>query len=77
MLCRSFCTTLVLALLAVADHTSASTRRHHLNRLESANQTLSARSNDNAKFTYYEAGLGACGQTNKDSDWVRFAFPLV
>ncbi|SRR6266550_6606219 len=25
---------------------------------------------DNAKFTYYEAGLGACGKTSTDSDFV-------
>lgn len=25
---------------------------------------------DNAKFTFYDAGLGACGKTNKGSDFV-------
>ena len=44
-------------------------RRHSLSRLEH-NSTLLKRF-DSARFTYYEAGLGACGQTNTDSDFVR------
>ncbi|KAI0343860.1 hypothetical protein BDW22DRAFT_1301510, partial [Trametopsis cervina] len=24
----------------------------------------------NAKFTYYSAGQGACGDTNNDNDWI-------
>jgi len=27
---------------------------------------------DNTRFTFYAAGLGACGQTNTDSDFVSF-----
>lgn len=33
------------------------------------NHTLSKRF-DNARFSYYETGLGACGKTNTDSDFV-------
>jgi len=30
----------------------------------------------NAKFTYYNAGLGACGQTNTDSDYIVAMSPV-
>lgn len=73
---RSFLPTLVLVLslcgLAAADNIRTPSHRHHaINRLQepSANATLSKRT-DNAKFTYYSTGQGACGSTNQDSDWV-------
>ena len=74
---RSLLSTFVLALslcsVASADHTPA--KRHHaVNRVEypSSAATLGKRT-DNAKFTYYETGEGACGAQSKDSDWVRAA----
>ena len=77
---HSFITTVVLALsvcgLAAADATHVPARRHHaVNRLHEpdATATLSKRV-DNAKFTYYETGQGACGGTNKDSDWVSSSY---
>ena len=32
---------------------------------------------DNARFTYYDVGLGACGKTNQPSDFVRAARAAV
>jgi hypothetical protein len=32
---------------------------------------------DNAKFSYYAAGLGACGRTNTDSDFVKNSFAFL
>ena len=74
---RSFATTLVLALslcsLAAADgpHDDPARRHHAVSRMAAADASSLAKRYDNAKFTYYETGLGACGTTNKDSDWVR------
>ncbi len=31
---------------------------------------------EGAKFTFYDAGLGACGQVNSNSDFVSFAYFL-
>lgn len=82
---RSFLPTLLLllilalslSLLAAADsHTrdAPPRRRHHaLSRLE-PNRTLLSKRYDNAKFTYYHAGNGACGGSNGDNDWVRRKF---
>jgi hypothetical protein len=39
--------------------------------LASANNTHLAKRFDNARFTYYAAGQGACGKTNQASDYVR------
>ncbi|KAJ3551114.1 hypothetical protein NM688_g4921 [Phlebia brevispora] len=69
--CRSFLSTLVLSLslFSVATADKHISRRHHaLNRLE-RDHTAGKRF-DSARMTYYEAGLGACGQTNSDSDFI-------
>ncbi len=69
---RSILITFVFALslcsIVLADHHGFSRRRHAISHLE-PEQTLSKRT-DNAKMSYYEAGQGACGQTNNDNDYV-------
>ena len=46
-------------------------RHHHaLNRLPAVQNVTFTKRTDNARFSYYSAGLGACGQTNSDSDFV-------
>ena len=37
----------------------------------SANATRLAKRFDGARFTFYDAGLGACGEVNSNSDFVR------
>ena len=61
--------TLSLCGLAVAgSHESVKRRHPGMNFMERDNTT--AKRDGNARFTYYEAGLGACGATNSDSDFV-------
>ncbi|THH01714.1 hypothetical protein EW026_g1042 [Hermanssonia centrifuga] len=68
----SFLSAVVLSLSLCSDVVLAdshgSQRRHHgANRLE-RDHTLSKRF-DNARLSYYEAGQGACGAVNSDSDF--------
>lgn len=53
--------------------------RHYLasDELASENNTHLARRTSGAHFTYYAAGLGACGKTNSASDYVREMFVLL
>ena len=69
-----------LLLLAVASHAIAVPHgdiKHHTvpAQFEGKNATeydLTKRYTvDHSKWTYYSTGKGACGGTNKDSDWVR------
>ena len=63
---------LSLASLAVAGTHDAPRRRHAGTRSLQPETALTKRY-DNARFSYYEAGLGACGATNSDSDFVSFS----
>lgn len=51
-------------------------RRHHVHRQDDLARREPGEINlykrfDNARFTYYAVGLGACGQTNVPTDYVR------
>ena len=61
---------LSLSSVAVAGTHDAPRRRHAGMNFLKQNTTLAKRY-DNARFSYYEAGQGACGATNSDSDFVR------
>lgn len=73
----SFLSTLVFSLslssLVTAGSHEAPRRRHAGTNFLQTNHTLSKRY-DNARFSYYEAGQGACGATNSDSDFVCLPF---
>lgn len=67
----TFSSALVLSLgtlAAAGNHESF--KRHHVGpaRLDQ-NHTLSKRF-DNARFSFYETGMGACGKYNNDGDFV-------
>ena len=72
---------LSLSLLGVAnaDKHGHGTRHHHaqLNRLPTERDDHIGKRFDNARLTFYEAGLGACGQTNTDSDFVSSSVLLL
>lgn len=69
-----------------AQNSHTPLRSRHLNRLPSIGargleNSLSIRSPgtlqrrfDQAKFSFYDVGLGACGKTNVASDWVSYTF---
>ncbi|KIP09285.1 hypothetical protein PHLGIDRAFT_18677 [Phlebiopsis gigantea 11061_1 CR5-6] len=69
----TFLSTLVLSLslssFVLADSHESSRRRHAGTNFLSTNHALSKRF-DNARFSYYETGEGACGAFNKDSDFI-------
>ena len=79
MLTRSCFVPLVMFLLfatlsfsaSVATHGALLARRHHTISNTSTESASLVKRVDNAKLTYYKAGQGACGATNKDEDWVR------
>ncbi|GJE86993.1 hypothetical protein PsYK624_030760 [Phanerochaete sordida] len=60
---------LSLSTLALAGAHDAPRRRHAGTNFLAQNHTLAKRF-DNARFSYYEAGTGACGATNSDSDFI-------
>ncbi|PSS37434.1 hypothetical protein PHLCEN_2v738 [Hermanssonia centrifuga] len=69
----SFLWAIVLSLslcsdVVVADSHGSQRRHHGANRLE-RDHSLSKRF-DNARLSYYEAGQGACGAMNSDSDFI-------
>ena len=78
--CLSFLSTVVLSLslstLAVAGAHEPPRRRHAGTNFIARNHTLSKRF-DNARFSYYEAGQGACGAVNSDSDYVSLSHNLI
>ena len=53
-------------------------RKHSMRRSDTLLKTTTSLEKrfDHAKFSYYAAGLGACGQTNTDSDFVKFSVCL-
>ena len=60
---------------------SARHRRHagtnYLGRSDSDNEThVFEKRFDNARMTFYEAGMGACGKTNNDGDYVSLSLSL-
>lgn len=69
----SFLSTLVFSLslssFVLAGSHETPRRRHTGTNFLSSNHTLSKRI-DNARFSFYEAGQGACGGFNTDSDFV-------
>lgn len=81
---RAFAPLLSLLALPLAalggDHSAPNTPhghrrnvRHYLasDELASGNNTHLARRVTGVPFTYYDAGMGACGQPNTASDFVR------
>lgn len=59
----------------IAGHANVPAKRHtvpaQLNIANVTEHELTKRYTVNkSKWTYYETGKGACGGTNKDSDWV-------
>lgn len=61
---------LSLSSAVVAGSHDSPRRRHAGTNFLKQDHSLSKRF-DNARFSYYEAGKGACGATNSDSDFVR------
>jgi hypothetical protein len=72
-LLKAVLVSLSLSNAVVASSHDAPRRRHAGTNFLQQNHTLSKRY-DNARFSYYEAGKGACGATNSDSDYVRLCF---
>jgi hypothetical protein len=71
---------LVSFAVAVSGHVHDRVARKHFMRRSDTlfNRTTSLEKRfDNAKFSYYAAGLGACGKTNTDSDFVKFSFVFL
>lgn len=63
---------------------NVSAHKHHSARAVSAavvEQNITSRNLerrfDGARFTFYDAGLGACGKTNSNSDFVSFVHGLL
>lgn len=59
-----------LTSVAADAHDAQFRRRDHRKRMPDTS-SVEKRSFDNARFTYFVDGLGACGQTNAPSDFVR------
>jgi len=62
---------LVLAATSEPHAVSSAARRHHTGKFGNATavQRLEKRF-DNARFSFYDAGLGSCGKTNTASDFI-------
>ena len=64
-------------LCAAAGHEDSAVRRHHHARNAVGRDEHEARNESQlskrteGQFTYYAAGMGACGQMNQASDYVR------
>lgn len=76
----SFLSSLVLSLSlsssVLAGPHDTPRRRHAGTNFLQQNHTLAKRI-DNARFSYYEAGQGACGATNSDADFVRIVLMAI
>lgn len=68
-----------LALLGQVNGATHSARRRHAGTsfLQNRETHVLEKRFDNARMTFYEAGLGACGKTNNDGDYVSQRFNRV